>query len=76
MTLQKRLSYQDYAKGILFLTPDEQIKLLELIFSTLRPVFQKTKPGHSIMELEGLGADIWKDIDTQEYVRRERESWD
>ena len=31
---------------------------------------------HSIMELEGLGADLWKDIDAQEYVNKERESWD
>lgn len=74
--LQKRLSYQDYAKGILLLTPDEQIKLLKLIFSTLRPVLRKTKPGRSIMELEGLGSDIWKGVDAQEYVCRERESWD
>ena len=28
------------------------------------------------MELEGLGADIWKGIDTQDYVHKERESWD
>ena len=30
----------------------------------------------SIMELEGLGADIWKGIDAQDYVHKERESWD
>ena len=34
------------------------------------------KGKHSIMELEGLGADIWEGIDAQEYVRKERESWD
>jgi hypothetical protein len=28
------------------------------------------------MELEGLGAHIWKKIDAQQYVRKERESWD
>ncbi len=74
--LQNRLSYQDYAKGIMFLTPDEQMKLMELILSALRPAFQKTQSLHSIMELEGLGAEIWKGIDAQEYVNRERESWD
>ena len=31
--------------------------------------------GHSIMELEGLGKEIWQNIDAQEYVRRERSSW-
>ena len=27
------------------------------------------------MELEGLGQDIWQGIDAQEYVDRERQSW-
>lgn len=30
----------------------------------------------SIMALEGLGADIWKDIDAVAYVEAERSSWD
>lgn len=29
----------------------------------------------SIMELEGLGKDLWKEIDAAEHVRRERDSW-
>jgi len=31
---------------------------------------------HSILELEGLGAEIWKEIDPDEYVAKERDSWD
>ncbi len=34
------------------------------------------KGKYSVMELEGLGADIWKGIDAQEYVNEERGSWD
>ncbi len=39
------------------------------------------QPKHSIMELEGLGAEIWKDehgdlIDAQEYVNELRREWD
>jgi hypothetical protein len=33
------------------------------------------EPKHSIMELCGLGAEIWEGIDAQEYVNRERASW-
>jgi len=33
-------------------------------------------PRRSIMELEGLGKEIWEGIDAQEYVDRERDSWD
>jgi len=28
------------------------------------------------MDLEGLGADIWKGIDVKAYVEKERASWD
>lgn len=39
------------------------------------------KPKHSIMELHGLGAEIWKDengnlIDAQAYVNELRSEWD
>jgi len=29
----------------------------------------------SILELRGLGKEIWKGIDAQEYVDRERAAW-
>lgn len=31
---------------------------------------------HSILELRGLGKELWKDVDSVEHVRRERDSWD
>jgi len=31
---------------------------------------------HSILELEGLGKEIWKGVDPDEYVAKERDSWD
>ena len=30
---------------------------------------------HSIVELKGLGKEIWKDIDAQDYIDQERRSW-
>lgn len=33
-----------------------------------------SKPKRNIMELEGLGQEIWQGIDAQEYVDRERAS--
>ena len=36
----------------------------------------KRRQTHSIMELKGLGAEIWKDESADEYLRKERESWD
>lgn len=31
---------------------------------------------HSLLELRGLGKEIWAGIDAAEYIRRERDSWD
>jgi hypothetical protein len=47
-----------------------------MISANLKRALRKKRVTHSIMELEGLGADIWKGIDAQEYVREGRESWD
>jgi plasmid stability protein len=30
----------------------------------------------SILELQGLGKDIWRDVDAIDHVRKERDSWD
>lgn len=75
-TKKHSISYSDYVKGIKGLKPEEQLNLVEIISAQLKKSFAKKKAKRSIMELEGLGADLWKDIDAQEYVRKERESWD
>jgi plasmid stability protein len=34
------------------------------------------KKSHSILELQGLGKELWKGIDTAKYIDDERRSWD
>jgi len=70
------LTYSDYVKGIQKLKPEEQLSLVELISARLRKNLQKESSQHRITELEGLGAEIWQDIDVQNYLRDERSSWD
>ena len=33
-------------------------------------------PRLSIMNLQGLGKDIWRDIDSDKYIEAERRAWD
>lgn len=73
---KRSLTYNDYVKGIQRLKPEEQLRLIEIITARLKKDITSKKQKHSVMELEGLGADIWKGIDAQDYVREERESWD
>ena len=67
-------TYQEICRQVENLTPDEQLQLLEELAKIVRDRIQ-SKPKRSIMELEGLGKDIWQGIDAQEYVDQERLSW-
>jgi hypothetical protein len=33
-------------------------------------------PEHEITELEGLGKEVWNNIDAQDYISAERDSWE
>lgn len=57
------------------LTPQEQLDLLEGITLLLRSALP-SQPKHSILELKGLGASIWRGVRAQEYVAQERAGWD
>ena len=34
------------------------------------------EPEHDIRELWGLGKEVWNNIDAQEYINAERDSWE
>lgn len=55
----------------------ERKRLIGLIVDTLTetesPPVQKKR---SILEFEGVGAEMWQGIDAQEYVNRLRDEWD
>ena len=57
------------------LSPEDRRRLLEEL-TTRAAKDASAEPQHSIMELCGLGAEIWEGIDAQEYVKQERASWD
>lgn len=76
MTVKKSSPrFDDYVRGIEHLRPDEQSGLIEIMSARLKKNLKRKKGKHSIMELEGLGAHIWKDVDGQQYVIKERGSW-
>ena len=41
-------------------------------------ISEAESPGKTrrVMELKGLGAEIWKDESVADYIQKERESWD
>jgi hypothetical protein len=69
------MKYDELLSEILQLDPREQARLVEAISQHLSEPMMEP-PRHSILELRGLGKEVWQGIDAQEYVRRERASWE
>ena len=56
------------------LSPNDQLRLVEELAASVRRR-GLTVRRRSIMELEGLGQDMWQGIDAQVYVDQERDAW-
>jgi hypothetical protein len=70
MTVQKMI--QEAQK--LSVEEREQLAQALQLMSQVTP--QKITKKHRLSDLRGLGAEIWKDVDAQEYVNELREEWD
>jgi hypothetical protein len=66
-------SYESALQMAVSLSREEQLRLIrELTASGSNgPSNEQT----SVLALCGLGQEIWRQMDAQEYVRRERSSW-
>ena len=53
----------------------EQLRLLEVIAQLVQRE-TAAKSQRSIREIRGLGKEVWKNLDAQEYVNQERDSWE
>ena len=62
-----------YAEQIKPLPAAERLQLLAVIARDLAPGAGQER---SILELEGLGAEIWQGVDAQKYVADLRAEWD
>jgi hypothetical protein len=64
-----------YTRHIKPLPREEQLRLLAKVAENLADSGEE-KPTRSLLELEGLGAEIWEGVDAQEYVNGLRAEWD
>ena len=59
------------------LSDAERLRLVSMIAADLATAAPRERPKRrSIMELHGLGKEIWEGIDAQEYVNQLRDEWD
>jgi DNA-binding PucR family transcriptional regulator len=59
------------------LNQQERKELVKLLVDSLDVKDEESTTGkRSLLELRGLGAEIWEGIDAQEYVDQLRDEWD
>ncbi len=67
--------YEQILSDIQALPLPEQLLLLEQTASLVRNKAASLSKTRSIMELKGMGKDIWEKIDVDKYIAEERASW-
>lgn len=69
---------QLYHKYIESLPISEQLQLIVVISQHVvqHAVTQKKPKTRSLLELEGLGAEIWAGVDAQKYIDELRDEWE
>lgn len=70
------MSIQEIFQQVQSLPIDEQTELIKLLIDAIAHPQRYGQKKRSLLELEGLGADIWDGVDAQEYVKQLRDEWD
>lgn len=65
-----------YTQQIRPLPAEQRRRLLAMVEHDLQSGSADQPPVRSLLELEGLGSDLWHDIDAQAYVQTLRAEWD
>lgn len=70
-----------YQQQLRSLPAEDRLRLIamlarDLTVSGVQLAASEQPAKHSVLELEGLGAEIWEGIDAQEYVDELRREWD
>ena len=66
--------YHEAKRSVQALGPADQLRLIAELVGQLSGELQ-CQPGRSLLELQGLGKSLWQEVNFDEYLRRERSSW-
>ena len=66
--------YETVLREVEALSEAEQLRLVAQVSAKLHG-HAASEPSTSVLDLQGLGSDIWRGQDAQEYVNHERASW-
>ena len=68
------LTYDAVLDRVQHLAVEDQLRLLADLETLVRRR-AVPRPRRSILELRGLGKEIWQGVDIQAYINAERDSW-
>jgi len=74
-TQKSRVTYEDVVATLPTLKTEEQLNLLEVLSLVLKKSVVQKEREHRLIELEGLGDEVWSRVDVEKYISRERDSW-
>jgi hypothetical protein len=72
-SLMQATPYESARKSLEALGPADQLRLVAEVISRMSG--ELSQQPRSLLELEGLGQELWQSVDVEEYLRRERSSW-
>lgn len=71
-----QMTVEEIYQQIKPLPAQERLRLISKISAELAEENKERLQKRSLLELEGLGAEIWEGIDAQEYVNELRNEWE
>ena len=67
--------YEAVANRARHLALAERLQLIQELLATISTELTVPAAKRSILELQGIGRDMWRAIDADEYISSERSSW-
>jgi hypothetical protein len=65
-------NFETLVEAVRHLPHADRLRLVEVLLRDN----EATQGDHHLKELRGLGKDIWKGVDAQEFVDSERDAWE
>jgi hypothetical protein len=70
------MTLQEMIREARTLSVEERKQLIKALVDIVNEPSAKEPKKRNLLELAGLGAEIWEGIDAQEYVNQLRSEWD